>query len=292
MESSNPFIPFYGPAYGPLYLATLMSTGLYSVTCVQTFFYYIHYTSDSLRMKIFVAVLWALDTVHEALTVAGVYKWIIAGLIKPSAILYPNPELPLQLLSEAFFVHRIYVFSGKNIIVPFLWAIQAVCQIVVAILYSAKAIYSVDGKLNVMGELALNDKFFMALSYTALSLAAAVDILIAISMTFLLLRTRSKAGIANTAHILQRLTLFAVNTGIWTATFSILTVIFLHLFPPAVLYYALFGIPLGSLYCNTLLANLNARAYILSGSMTPVFHGTMAEKRSEMIFSPADQNTA
>ncbi|KAF8414405.1 hypothetical protein L210DRAFT_3013658 [Boletus edulis BED1] len=263
MESSNPFIPFYGPAYGPLYLATLMSTGLYSVTCVQTFFYYIHYTSDSLRMKIFVAVLWALDTVHEALTVAGVYKWIIAGLIKPSAILYPNPELPLQLLSEAFFVHRIYVFSGKNIIVPFLWAIQAVCQIVVAILYSAKAIYSVDGKLNVMGELALN-----------------------------VLRTRSKAGIANTAHILQRLTLFAVNTGIWTATFSILTVIFLHLFPPAVLYYALFGIPLGSLYCNTLLANLNARAYILSGSMTPVFHGTMAEKRSEMIFSPADQNTA
>ncbi|KAG6379581.1 hypothetical protein JVT61DRAFT_10086 [Boletus reticuloceps] len=109
-------------------------------------------------------------------------------------------------------------------------------------------------------------------------------------MTFLLLRTRSKAGIAKTAHILQRLTVFAVNTGIWTATFAILTVIFLRLFPPTRLYYVLFGIPLGSLYCNTLLANLNARAYIWSGSMTPVFDGTM--KRSEVIFlSPSDQKT-
>ncbi|KAG6379582.1 hypothetical protein JVT61DRAFT_10087 [Boletus reticuloceps] len=49
-------------------------------------------------MKIFVAVLWALDTVHEALTVAGVYKYIIAGLINPSALLYTNPELPVHFL--------------------------------------------------------------------------------------------------------------------------------------------------------------------------------------------------
>jgi len=134
--------------------------------------------------------------------------------------------------------------------------------------------------------------FFVALSFTSLSLAAAVDILIAITMTFLLLRTRSKAGISNTAHILQRLTVFAVNTGIWTATFAIMAVIFLRVFPPAALYYVLFGIPLSSLYCNTLLANLNARAYIRSGSMTPVFDGTMVENRSEMIFlSPADEKT-
>ena len=31
---------------------------------------------------------------------------------------------------------------------------------------------------------------------------------------------------------------------------------------PNNLIYVLFGIPLGSIYCNTLLANLNARSYI------------------------------
>ncbi|KAG6380571.1 hypothetical protein JVT61DRAFT_4934 [Boletus reticuloceps] len=123
------------------------------------------------------------------------------------------------------------------------------------------------------------------LSYVSLSLAAAVDILIAMAMTFLLLRTRSMTGIADTAHILQRLTVFAVNTGIWTATFAVLAVVFLRLFPPSVLYFVLFGIPLSSLYCNTLLANLNARAYIRSGKMTPVFDGTMAENHSEMVFA-------
>ncbi|KAH0836833.1 hypothetical protein J3R83DRAFT_8610 [Lanmaoa asiatica] len=73
---------------------------------------------------------------------------------------------------------------------------------------------------------------------------------------------------ASTDHILQRLVFFAVNTGIWTATFALLTVILLHLFPLNLLY-AVFGIPLCSVYCNTLLANLNARAYIRGEATTP-----------------------
>jgi hypothetical protein len=67
-------------------------------------------------------------------------------------------------------------------------------------------------------------------------------------------------------HVLQRLTVFAINTGIWTAIFALSTVIFLHLYPSNLLY-VVFAIPLCSVYCNTLLANLNARGYI-RGEMT------------------------
>jgi hypothetical protein len=44
-------------------------------------------------MKIFVGVMWALDTIHEALTVAGVYKYIMAGLVNPASILVVVPEI-------------------------------------------------------------------------------------------------------------------------------------------------------------------------------------------------------
>jgi len=243
---------------------------------MQTFFYYVHYQNDSRRLKSFVAVLWAFDTIHEALTVAGVYKYIMAGLVNPASILDGIAEFNLQILSAAlvsmptqgFFVYRFYIFSGKNIIAPLLWIIQAIYQFVAAIIYEANSFYSADGSIQVVDMTELADSFFTGLVISSLALAAAVDVLIAIGLTYLLVRTRTAvSGFASTAHILQRLTIFAVNTGIWTAMFAVLAVILLHVFPSNLLY-VVFGIPLSSLYCNTLLANLNARAYIRGETTT------------------------
>ncbi|KAF8131444.1 hypothetical protein EV363DRAFT_1165129 [Boletus edulis] len=220
MDSVSSLVPLYSAVYGPLYFSSLMSTGLYGVTCMQTFFYYVHYPKDPLRMKNFVAVLWALDTIHEGLTVAGVYKYIFAGLVDPLAILDANPELAVSFTLTAFFVHRIYNVSGKNIVVPLLWML-----IITSLVYVARAFYMVDGKLNVVGALVLDDRFFSTIVTSCLSLSAAVDVLIAIAMTYLLLRMRNATGFANTAHILQRLIVFAVNTGTWTALFAVLSVV-------------------------------------------------------------------
>jgi len=88
----------------------------------------------------------------------------------------------------------------------------------------------------------------------------------------------------STAHILQRLTVFVVNAGIWTATFAILSLLFVsrsacqylllnltrtrkvHLYPSNLLN-TVFTFSLCPVYCNTLLANLNARAYIRGEAM-------------------------
>jgi hypothetical protein len=61
--------------------------------------------------------------------------------------------------------------------------------------------------------------------------------------------------------------LFTVNAGIWTATFALLSLILLHMFPTTFLS-AVFSFPLCSVYCNTLLANLNGRAYIRGETTT------------------------
>ncbi|KAF8555072.1 hypothetical protein OG21DRAFT_1603108 [Imleria badia] len=329
MESANSLVPLYGTIYGPMYFSAVMSTAFYGVACMQTFFYYVQYGSrisnslvslrsdpgpsypnDSLRMKSFVAVMWILDTIQEALTVAGVYKYIMAGLVNPLAILDQTPELVLQIITtllistptQAFFVYRIYMLSGKNMIMaPVLWGIQAVYQVVAAILYVAKSVYTVDGSIRVVGYTVIDDSFSTGIATSCLAITVAVDVLIAITMTFLLFRHRNATGFASTEHILQRLTVFAVNTGIWTATVAALSLILMRVFPTSLLYMV-FCNPLGSVYCNALLANLNARTYIRGGKAThnagadmammslPVSDVTKAEKqsgetKSELFFS-------
>ncbi|KAI9454592.1 hypothetical protein HD554DRAFT_372137 [Boletus coccyginus] len=69
--SVDSLVALDGPLCGSTYFGTVMSTGFYGITCMQTFLYYVHYGRDPLRTKSFVAALWALNTAHEALIVAG-----------------------------------------------------------------------------------------------------------------------------------------------------------------------------------------------------------------------------
>jgi len=163
-------------------------------------------------------------------------------------------------LAQGYFVYRIYVFSGKNLVLPLIWAILGCCQLGGTILYICKALYFSHGVYVVKVSM-LGDIFFTTLATSTLSIGAGVDILIAISLTYLLLRKRTASGFASTTHILQRLIFFSVNTGSWTALFSLLTIILMHGFPTEMIYVVC-GIPLCSVYCNTVLANLNARHYI------------------------------
>jgi hypothetical protein len=266
--TADPPVSLYGPIYGSLYFATVMSTCFYGVTCMQTFFYYVHYQNDPMRIKSFATAVWALNTVHEALVISGAYKYIMAGLVNPPSLLDGIPELILQLVftalvaiaTQGFFVYRIYAFSEKNIVTPFIWVLLAIYQLVSVLVFVTKALYSADG-VHVVQLLELSDRFFTDIGTSSLSIAAGVDILIAAVLTFLLVRKRTTTAFSSTAYILQRLTVFAVNAGIWTATFAVLSLILLRLYPSQVLY-AVFGFPLCSVYCNTLLANLNARTYI------------------------------
>ncbi|KAF8448816.1 hypothetical protein L210DRAFT_3523197 [Boletus edulis BED1] len=277
--AANPLISLYESTYGSLYLAAVMSTTFYGVTCVQTLFYYTHYQNDPLRIKTFVGAIWLLDTIHEALSVSGAYKFIMAALEKPSSIADGIPELILQILltgmvtiiTQGYFIYRIYVFSGKSIVVPLMWVPLAIFQLVATIVYVAKALYGAHG----IHVTVLTGDFFVDVVLSSLSVAAVVDVLTAIFMTFLLVRKRSTAGYSSVAHILQRLIVFTINTGIWTASFALLSVILLRIYPRN-LRYVMFAIPICSVYCNTLLANLNVRVY---------FRGKMMEHSVDLQVS-------
>ncbi|KAG9318042.1 hypothetical protein JVU11DRAFT_106 [Chiua virens] len=259
-----------GPFYGALYFSSILSVGFYGVTCMQTFFYFVHYQEDPLRMKSFIAIIWVLDTIHQALVVSGVYKYLMAGLVNPLTILNVVPELVFELLlstlvsvpTQAFFVYRIYIFSDKSLLAPIVWLPLGIYQIVATLIYVGKG-------ANATQVATLGDPFFSALSVSYCAVAAAVDILIAFNLTFLLARRRIAVGFKNSARMLQLLTVFAINSGVWTALFALLTIVLLRAYPGN-LVYSVFDFPLASIYCNTLLANMNARAYI-KGQSTSVF---------------------
>jgi hypothetical protein len=220
-------------------------------------------------MKNFVTALWILNTTHEGLIVAGVYKYLMTGLLDPISMLDGTPELIIQPLltvlvaamTQGYFVYRIYLFSDKNIVVPFIWIVLAVVQLVFITIYVCEALYSADGSVQAVALPVLSSNRFMSFATVCLALAAGGDVLVAIFLTFLLIHKRRATGYSSTAHVLQRLTAFAVNTGIWTTLFALLSVILLHVFPSNLLP-TVFIIPLCPLYCNTLLANLNVRAYV------------------------------
>ncbi|KAI9454600.1 hypothetical protein HD554DRAFT_2150087 [Boletus coccyginus] len=168
---------------------------------------------------------------------------------------------------QGFFVYRIYLFNGRNIFGPLVWVPLGIYQLVSTLLYVAKALYIADSGVHVVKLSKLNEPFFRDLASSSLSVAVAVDVTIAVVLTVLLVRKRADIGFSSTAHVLQRLIVFVVNAGVWAAMFAFLSLLFLYLYPSET-FYVVFGFPLCSIYCNTLLANLNARAYIRGETAT------------------------
>ncbi|KAJ3768467.1 hypothetical protein FB446DRAFT_774936, partial [Lentinula raphanica] len=64
-----------------------------------------------------------------------------------------------------------------------------------------------------------------------------------------------------TQKLITRLIVYSVNTGLWTAILSVFCVVTIMKYPTTFIFIGLY-MPIASLYCNTLLANLNVRHYL------------------------------
>ncbi|KAI9567071.1 hypothetical protein HD554DRAFT_2039769 [Boletus coccyginus] len=251
--STGPLVPLLGPLYGSLYFATVMSSGFYGIACMQTTLSSAYQVFDPATRMILYA--------QRALLQLYAFKHLMAGLANPFSLQIGTPYLPRELMVLEFYLGSIRnslkgtsadITQGLTAGVTqgyFVYRIYLCC-----LGGRPVCIHAVD--MDVLG-----DKLFMILATSSLSVTAGIDILIAIFLTFLLVRKRSAIVFSSTAHVLQRLIVFAVNTGTWTAMFALLSLILLHLFPSNMIY-TVFVIPLCPVYCNTVLANLNARAYV------------------------------
>ncbi|KAG9311547.1 hypothetical protein JVU11DRAFT_7752 [Chiua virens] len=101
--------------------------------------------------------------------------------------------------------------------------------------------------------------------FTAVRAVAAVaDLSIAAGLTVLLMRSRERA-LKRSRSILHKLLVLTINNGIWTALFAVFAFVAILAFKNTLIYAALY-FPLCPLYCNTVLANLNARDFLKARS--------------------------
>jgi hypothetical protein len=245
--------------YGAYFLSTILCAMLCGVSCMQTFSYFTRYVRDDQWLKTIVAMIFTINVVQTALIVHGAYAYLVIHYGDSSMFEVVLPVSSVGFLLSAIVsvcVQGIFVIKAHRLsetrsrMLPSLWIPLALFELGVAIYCVIKSFQSG------------NNVFFTAtlkgavVSY--LAVMAVVNIAIAFFLAKYLRVLHRQAMTFALSEMIQRLIIFSMLSGIWTALFALLDMITYLGFPNNAVY-VLFDLPLCSLYCNTLLASLNSR---------------------------------
>ncbi|KAJ6528098.1 hypothetical protein B0H19DRAFT_538383 [Mycena capillaripes] len=233
---------------GAALIGFAFSCVVFGVNTNQVFTYFQRYPSDKLAYKLIVILIWTLECVDQAFIGHAVYFYTITHYAQP-LVLLTQPvawTLILQITVGAVigtivrlcFAMRVWRFSQRNI---------TVTTTVVSLLFMHRMITSLTWRPKVALTLS---EFGLAIAYTikcfedpflailpnlkvlaSFSLGAGVltDVFTACALCFFLRRFRT--GSKRADSLVNTLTIYAVNTGAFTAAISLLTLIFYDLRP-------------------------------------------------------------
>ncbi|KAF7370965.1 hypothetical protein MSAN_00730600 [Mycena sanguinolenta] len=258
--------------FGVGFIGVVVAAGLHGVSCVQAWWYYTH-QDDRWPLKLLVGAVMTFDTIHQALISHTVYTYLITNYNNGAELLqivwsllvevlfngltallvqrFTNSLLDvLHLTPLSFLTLRIWRLSNGNI-----WLTGIALLLVWGEFGCVLAYVALSLRLHTFVELVE----LKALSITVNALAAAGDVFIAGTLTWLL--HRSRTGFHRSDTMIRKLTIFAVNTGAVTSLCAIGSLISICVAGNTFIYI-LFFFCMGRLYCNSLLATLNARKSI------------------------------
>ncbi|PBK73540.1 hypothetical protein ARMSODRAFT_1015087 [Armillaria solidipes] len=255
---------------------------------------------DSCYIRLLVTWLWSMDTVHQGLLISGVYKAIRDNATASTD--HISLEYLIQILftvlvttpAQGFFAYRIWMFSNKSKLIISFLAPTILFQLIGGIIFMVmkNIMIAFQRQINCNSQrLPARQESEFQLSQDLISIqgiaiayfidGAVVDLFIAITMCIFLWRRYLSIGnatkeydsrspfpryshlitIPRTRSMIYRLTLFSINTGTWPAIIAIITLVMLMAYPTYYLYAGLYFF-LSPVYCNTVLASINARPYI------------------------------
>ncbi|KAF8240251.1 hypothetical protein L208DRAFT_1449568 [Tricholoma matsutake] len=236
-------------------LVGVVAAGEFS--CVQAWYYFTH-QNDSWPLKLLVSAVMAFDTIHQILISHTVYTYVITNYDNPSQLNDLVWSLVVEVLFngftavlvQGFLALRVWRLSNRN---P--WLTGAVILLILSEFGCVIAYATLSLHFTTFAELGK----LKYLSIMVNALAAAGDVLIAGILCTLL--HRSRTGFQRSDTMINKLILFAVNTGVLTSLCAIASLISITVADKTFLYIAFFFC-LGRLYTNSLLATLNARKMI------------------------------
>ncbi|KAJ3720687.1 hypothetical protein C8R42DRAFT_643065 [Lentinula raphanica] len=261
-----------------------------SVSSLQAYIYFSN-CSDSRLLRYLVGLVVLFDFTHQALITHSTYYYLITNFGKLDALgvvvwyvlqlIFSTAHRGTQLIHrsligliafcvQSFLTWRIWRLSHYNIWITGIVSVLVVAEFVImtntrlCCCYQLKELSFANVLCKAYGVIALvRVRTFeelaaelKGLSVTVNVLAAAGDVLIAATLAWLL--QASKTGSQRLDTILNKLTIFVINTGVLTSLFAIGSLISILAAPNTFIYMSFFFC-MGRLYTNTLLASLNAR---------------------------------
>ncbi|KAI5892029.1 uncharacterized protein SCHCODRAFT_02625079 [Schizophyllum commune H4-8] len=245
---------------GAMSIGFSLSCLLFGVLSTQVFIYFRRYPHDMYGYKAFVVCIWMLELIGQVLIGHAVYYYTVSHFAEPLVFITGNViwTLIVQIifgdivgsLVKACFALRVYRFSGRNWWVTGGIFILILGQFGLGIAYSQRSF--------VLDRLVFLPKL-KTIATLALSANVATDATIALSLCFFLGKYRT--GHRKSDTMVNKLTAYAINTGLLTSLISLATLLLYNLRPQTFEFMAMFFV-LSKLYAITLMCTLTTRKII------------------------------
>ncbi|KAI0087323.1 hypothetical protein BDY19DRAFT_246021 [Irpex rosettiformis] len=246
------------PTFGAALIGCLGMMGLYGITCIQSYIYFVFYPDDSRQNKALVWVLWCLDSLHIALVCHAIFHYLVNSFSNSSALAVGIWSLWVSVIVnclvscvvQAFFTLRLYVLLEPRVR---RWLIPIIALIVLAH-FAFGVETAIFGLIEKEFEKMQTKLYIAALPFAVFAVLS--DLVIALCLCIKLHRTKSYLMTGNS--VVNHLIIFAVNRCLLTVGATVLEVVLFTVFPHGLWYLAL-DFAIGKLYANSLLATLNTR---------------------------------
>jgi len=254
-----PVPPNIGAIVGAQFVGTLLNFCLYGVLAVQAYIYYITFPKDSWKIKGLVYFVVALETAQTITTGIDGFRWFANGFGNVLVIAAPGLgplNTPIMgsiiaLIVQSFFCYRIWVIKKSA------WWLSALILAVSVI----SAVGGIIGGIEAWIQEDISEDHNNNTVVNMWLIADVVaDVMIAASMSFLLLRA-SNRRIHQTHRMITRIIQMTVETNAISTFLAILTLILFSVDPGAT-FFICPSMLLGKTYSNSLLLSFNNRAYI------------------------------
>ncbi|KAJ7615921.1 hypothetical protein FB45DRAFT_934939 [Roridomyces roridus] len=253
--------PAISNTLGAIFISFAFSSVVFGVNTTQVITYLQRYPEDRLVYKFLVATVWVLNCLDQALIGHSVYFYTIENFADPF-VLVTEPviwTLIAQLTVGAVigtivrlcFAMRVWRFSQRNYFVTGAVIVLALGELGIAIVFTLRCFE--NPFISNLPRLKLLASFSLGTGVVA-------DVFTAAALCFFLRRFRTGSN-QRADNLVNTLTIYAINTGAFTATISLLTLIFYDRSPDTFQFIAFYFI-LSKLYPISFLCTLNTRKII------------------------------
>ncbi|KAI0731035.1 hypothetical protein C8Q76DRAFT_793137 [Earliella scabrosa] len=200
------------------YLGVVFSTLIYGVTCIQAVQYFrsSRSSTDPWFLRTFVAAIWFLDSLHQAMVIHCYYEYLITSWGIPERLLFIVWSLTGSLfvnscvfiLIRCFFLRRIWLLS-HNAFLTIALGVLALARFVMSLVYSGiVARYSLLIEANTESEIV--GKYTM-------SLEVATNVMYTTTLVFYLVGRRGRS----TESTITRIIALVVSTSMLSVFIAI-----------------------------------------------------------------------